>query len=239
MQELLELTTASIRDAVGDSEMERTLALAAKITRLQPSRLRKCTTTCPMRDVCTWITTQSQENHPDVLGIRCPVESQLWADSFNKYVGYVYSMDPEGNPPSEFEMAMCKDIAWLLVEEHRVMIDSAGSPDPIIESVVPGTDGMTAETLNPRMLALNTVRKDTSKALDRLIKLVHNRLENVKDQKELYIKSIQVLQAEMKENPERYKDTRLGGLVTTLSSRINKNQEARAQAENEKIGGGE
>jgi hypothetical protein len=189
-----------------------------------------------MRDVCPYIQTQSPENHPDRLDIRCPIEVELWYKGFDNYTGYVYSMDPEGEPPTEFELAICKDISWMLVEEHRVLLSLADSPDPVVDSVVPGTDGMTAEQVNQRNITLSTVRKDINRAVDRLTKAVERRLENVKDQKEHYIRTIEAMQAEIHKNPEKYEGTRLGGVVNTLAQRIEKNQLARKQAEEEKIG---
>lgn len=235
--ELFRLVVGDLGLDIGDSELARTRAAAEQITRLQPQRLRMCTVDCPMRDSCTWITTQEPHNWPDVRGMRCPIEGELWGRNWLNYVRYVISMDPHHSEPTDYELSLCKDIAWLLVEEHRMQISAALKPEPIIDSIVPGTNGMTAEQVNPRIDAASTIRKDLVKRIDMLTKAVDRRLKNVSKQREIFVKTVSAVQEEMKAHPEKYEGTRLGGMLEVMTERIDHNEDEKEDHERDKAGG--
>ena len=231
LDELFELVVGDLALGVGEAELARTRTASSTIVRLQPQRLRMCSRDCSMRDTCVWITTQEEANWPDVRGKRCPIESELWGKNWIEMARHVISMDPDRSKPTDYELSICKEIAWVMVEEHRMLINTALTPEPIIRSVVPGGDGATAEEVNPRIDASSTIRKDLYKLHDRLTKAVERRLKNVSNQHEVFVKTIAAVAEEIKADPEKYKKTRLGDMITIMTKRIDNNEEERAKEE--------
>jgi len=214
---------------LGEGEFNRTMEASWIQVITKHAIIRKCTTDCPVRDMCKWIVGQAPENYPDVRKMRCLPEAQTWLNEFKSITQMIQSKDHTGAELTDLEIGLCADYAMKKVHQLRAEQDMAASPSTVVDAVVPGTEGMTAEQLNPRLEAYDKAAKNAQRSLEYINKVVDERLKSVKEDQSAYLDAMTRIHKDMTDNPHKYANTNLAQYMTRMTERIALNQEVRAE----------
>lgn len=221
---LLDLVLKDHNLGLTSEELDRLNKLAKSHAILQPERLRICDKTCPAHDICPYITQVEEKNWPH--GLRCPMEAEIYKQTFEELYSYIISMSEEDTVIPEVELGYCKDIAFYKIIEHRLSAELAKSPGATVDSVVAGAMGETKKEENPAIVAWTRAVDKLKSYQDRLIKLVENRLKRISTKNSKRVKFAETLAEIIKNKPNIMLNNSVKAIIDSLPEQIAKNNDA-------------